>query len=155
MRYAADTSVSVERSKAEIERTLVRYGAAQFASGWDSTGRAMLSFKIEDRIVQMTLQLPSPDDPCFHKTPGGRRHRKPAAAQAAWEQACRAQWRALALVVKAKLEAVAAGISTLEQEFLAHILLPSGETVGRWMAPQIQRTYQTWKMPALLPAPKE
>jgi hypothetical protein len=30
-RYAADTSVSVEKSRMEIERTLARYGADAFA----------------------------------------------------------------------------------------------------------------------------
>jgi hypothetical protein len=34
-RYAENTSVSVESSRGEIERTLQRYGAASFAYGWD------------------------------------------------------------------------------------------------------------------------
>jgi hypothetical protein len=32
--YAVGTSVPVDRSKAEIERLLIRYGADHFASGW-------------------------------------------------------------------------------------------------------------------------
>ena len=35
-RYATDTRVSVERSKAEIEAILARYGADQFMYGWEA-----------------------------------------------------------------------------------------------------------------------
>ena len=35
-RYAADTQVSVDASRAEIERTLTRYGATAFMYGWDA-----------------------------------------------------------------------------------------------------------------------
>ena len=49
-----------------------------------------------------------------------------AAQQAAWEQVCRQRWRALLLIIRAKLEAVASGITTLENEFLANIVLPDG-----------------------------
>lgn len=33
--YAAKTGVAPDRSRAEIERTLSRYGASQFYYGWD------------------------------------------------------------------------------------------------------------------------
>ena len=51
----------------------------------------------------------------------------------------------------AKLEAVVAGITTLETEFLANIVLSNGVTVGQLMSPQIEEHYQAGKMPALLP----
>lgn len=66
-------------------------------------------------------------------TPTGRRTRSDDAAEKAWEQATRQRWRALHLVVKAKLEAVESGITVFDDEFLAHIVLPDGGTVGRWM----------------------
>ena len=65
--------------------------------------------------------------------------------------ACRQTWRALALVVKAKLEAVDAGITVFEEEFLAHIVLPDGRTVGQFTLPQVESAYLTGKMPKLLP----
>ena len=70
----------------------------------------------------------------------------------AWEQAQRSAWRALNLVIKAKLESVKAGIFTFEQEFLPHILLPNGQTVGEFMVPQIETAYQGGQMPPLLAA---
>ncbi|EGQ63115.1 hypothetical protein GGI1_17183 [Acidithiobacillus sp. GGI-221] len=37
---------------------------------------------------------------------------------------------------------------------MAHIVLPSGETVGHWMRPQIESSYQSGVMPPLLPVPQ-
>jgi hypothetical protein len=67
------------------------------------------------------------------------------------EQACRQRWRALSLVIKAKLEAVEAQISTVETEFLAQIVLPNGSSVGEWAAPQLALAYASGQMPALMP----
>ncbi len=145
--YAADTSVSVESSRAEIERTLRRYGADSFVSGWDRT-QAMIGFAIDGRQVRFVLPMPDPTD--FALTPTGRT-RSPAQIEKAWEQAGRQRWRALALVVKAKLEAVEAGISTIEQEFLAQIMLPNSQTVHEWLGPQIERAYAAKQMPPMLP----
>ncbi|HEX7134357.1 MAG TPA: hypothetical protein VF228_17405 [Iamia sp.] len=99
-RYAADTEVSSGRSRDEIERTLARYGADQFAYGWDGT-RSMIQFRAHDRQVRFVLDMPDRHDPEFTETPTGKQ-RAEAAAEKAWEQAGRQRWRALALVVKAK-----------------------------------------------------
>ena len=53
--------------------------------------------------------------------------------------------------VKAKLEAVESGISTIEREFFYDIVLPNGETIGEWMAPQLETAYQSGTMPPMLP----
>lgn len=147
--YAASTSVSSDKSRAEIEKTLSRYGASQFMYGWDAT-RAIVGFVMHDRQVRFVLPMPSRTDSEFTLTPTGR-ERSPAQAEAAYEQAVRSRWRALALVVKAKLEAVETGIVGFEQEFLAHLVLPNGQTVGDWAEPQIAEVYATGAMPALMP----
>lgn len=148
-RYAERTGVSTEKSKAEIERTLIRYGACKFASAW-SDEKAMIQFEMNNRMVRFTLPVPSKDDPNFLLTPTGR-DRSPDAAFREWEQSCRQRWRALALAIKAKLEAVEAGITIFDEEFLAHIVLPTGETVGEFMLPQIDSVYLTGDGPKLLP----
>ena len=56
-----------------------------------------------------------------------------------------------ALAIKAKLEAVEAGISSFEEEFLAHVVLPDGSTFGAWAKPQLAAVYAGGSMPALLP----
>ena len=150
-RYAAQTEVSAARSRDEIERTLRRYGADQFMYGWES-GRAVLGFRMDGRHVRFVLPMPDRHDREFTHTTGRGSVRSESAAEKAWEQACRQRWRALALVVKAKLEAVAAGITEFEDEFLAHIVLPDGTSAGQWLRPQIERAYNTGEMPSVLPA---
>lgn len=153
-RYASSTSVPSDASRAEIERTLVRYNATQFAYGWTERG-ASLGFVIGGRAVRFSLPLPDRNDERFRLTPGRKLPRSAEAQAAEWEQAVRQSWRALALVIKAKLEAVEAGITTVEDEFLAHTLLPTGATVAEWLGPQIDEAYRTRHMPALLAAPHQ
>ena len=147
--YAENTQVPSERSRGEIERTLQRYGADQFMYGWQNT-EAVIAFRADGRNVQFRLPMPSRQDPEFTLTPTGR-ERSASQADAEFEKAIRQRWRALALVIKAKLEAVEAGITEFESEFLAHILLPDGTTVGSWARPQLAHAYTTGAMPALLP----
>lgn len=155
--YAQDTSVSVERSRAEIESTLARYGANKFGYMTDERS-AMIGFVMNEKAIKFTLPLPNPNAEEFtiiERTWGGRptgnRKQRPAEqAHKLWEQACRSRWRSLNLCIKAKLEAVAAGITTFETEFLAHIVLPGGKTVGQKLLPQIDEMQKTGKMPALL-----
>ena len=148
-RFAENTSVSSDKSRTEIERTLMRYGADQFMYG-TSRDRAVVAFSAHHRRIQFELPLPDRDDREFTRTPTGR-ERSATQAEAAYEQAIRQRWRALALVIKAKLEAVEAGITEFEDEFLAHIMLPDGTTVGRWARPQLEAAYSSGSMPALLP----
>lgn len=148
-RYAAATEVPSDRSRSEIERTLRRYGATAFAYGWEGS-QAQVGFKLADRQIKFRLPLPDPASEEFTLTPTGK-DRSESAAEAAYEQAVRQRWRALALVIKAKLEAVEAGISTVEQEFMSAVMLPSGQTVGEWLGPQLGAVYARESMPALLP----
>lgn len=147
MAYAEATLVSVEKSRLEIEATLRRYKADGFYYGQD--GRlVILGFRIAERQVRFRLEMPDPKEARF--TQHSRGFRTPEGAAKEWEQACRQKWRALALVIKAKLEAVAAGITTVEDEFLANTLLPDGSTVGQWAKPQIDETYRVGNMPSPL-----
>lgn len=146
-RYAAGTEVPSYQSRADIERTLARYGADQFIYGWDPD-QAVVGFRMEDR--QIKFLLPLPDRASFRLTPTGR-SRSPGQRDAEYEKAVRQRWRALGLVIKAKLEAVESGISEFDDEFMAHIVLPDGRTVGQWARPQIEQVYQSGGMPALLP----
>lgn len=152
-RFAADTTVGADRSKAEIERLLERYGADRFMSGWGK-GQAFLGFRCRDRMVKFVLPLPDPEDDEFRLTPTGRRRRGGHESQArkAYEQEVRRRWRALALVIKAKLEAVETGITTFESEFLAHIVMPDGRTVGEHVGPAIESAYASGRVVPLLPA---
>ncbi len=125
--YAANTDVSSDRSRSEIERTLARYGATHFGY-MSEPGRAMVAFRREGRQVRFIVPLPDRYDKAFTRTPTGKVATS-TAAETKYEQAIRQRWRALALVVKAKLEAVQSGIASFEEEFYAYTVLPSGRTV--------------------------
>lgn len=147
MRYAADTSVSVERSKGEIERLLTRYGASEFVNGWRSD-KAMIQFKMNDRHIRFILPLPAKEE--FRATPGGRRHRNDTATGIAWEQGCRQRWRALVLTIKAKLESAESGIEEFDTAFMGQIVMPNGKTMAEIELPRIEQAYKSGKMPVAL-----
>jgi hypothetical protein len=82
---------------------------------WDQT-RAVIEFSHEDRRIRFVLPLPDRNARQFAHTPTRGTRRTDAEAYKAWEQACRQRWRALALAIKAKLEAVEAGITDFQSK---------------------------------------
>lgn len=145
--YAKNTTVSSELSRIEIEKVLIKYGADNFAYA-TSFGKALIGFTMLDRQVKFILPLPKLDD--FNLTATGRTRTENSKYEA-WEQACRQRWRALKLVIQSKLEAVECGISMFEDEFMANIVLPDGQTVSDFMTPQIEQAYTRGQMPDMLP----
>lgn len=175
-RYAEGTSVPMERSRQEAEKTLMRYGAKGFAYAWEQRlepyphpkdcreckgtrlrpgtnsrcwmfpGSApnvidrevvVIQFLMKERNVRLEVPMP-------HETELGSKSKADAAV--------RQRWRALVLVLKAKLEAVASGISTLESEFLANIVMQNGQTIGAAMLHRLPDVVSSGR---LLPAHSE
>lgn len=135
-RYAEGTTVPAEKSQAEIMSTLRKYGAQGLAFGEE--GRcAYVLFRFVNRNVQFTLYLPTGPDAAEFKVTPRRQPRTPLQRQAAFEAEIRRLWRCLGLAIKAKLEVVNSGIATFEEEFLAHIVLPDGTTVGSQVVPKL------------------
>lgn len=147
--YAEQTSVAVEKSRAELERILQRYGATRFAYMCEDS-KAVVGFVAKGKMVKFNLPLPDRNDPKFWITPTRKRHRSENEAFLEWEQACRSRWRSLCLAVKAKLEAVSTGITSFEAEFLAHFVMPDGRTFGELAIPQIEEAARTGRMPTTL-----
>ena len=99
--------------------------------------------------------MPSRRDRAFTHTESRGTPRTREAAEKAWEQAVRQRWRALALMVKAKLEGVEAGIVTFESEFLAHTIMPgTGMTVGEYVEPELARAIAEGKPARMLALPR-
>jgi len=151
MKYAHETKVSVAASRTEIEQILTRYGADQFASGFDNEkGLALIQFRVRKLCVCFELPLPSRSSKAFNTYRRGSSvfTRAPAESERLYEQACRQRWRALALCIKAKLEAVECGITTFEEEFLAHVVMPDGQRIGKILVPQLEQAMSDGRMPA-------
>lgn len=115
--YAEATKVPIERSRAEIERVLQKYGCDAFAFGWSQTG-AMVQFGYKGRQVKLDIDVPKGEDV--------REQRR-----------ARQRWRILLLLIKAQIEAVEIGLMSFEEAFLPWMLLENGSTVAQYMIPQL------------------
>jgi len=146
-RYASTTTVNVDKSKREIEQLLRDHGAEQYHTGWDSA-RDIIEFGWKGKQIRFVLPRPTRKD--HARSPAGRT-RTLRQVDDAIDQTERQRWRALYLIVRAKLEAVEAGISIFEEEFMAFIVVPgSNQTVGEILVPRIQAG--TFDVSRLLPA---
>lgn len=150
MGYAERTDVPVAKSKADIEVLLERHGADAVATGWDGrSGRAVVHFRMANRMMKFTINIPSRDDDEIVRTPERRRPRSKASQNRAYDQAVRSRWRALLLCIRAKIEAVESGIETIDEAFMAQIVLSDGSVVGEHVTKQIAASYETGRMPRL------
>ncbi|TDP92398.1 hypothetical protein EDF62_1605 [Leucobacter luti] len=145
--YAKQTTVSADRSLTEIRNIVKRYGAKDFAYLERDT-LAAISFVTSNRHVRFAITLPNPDDRDFTHTLTGQR-RSVSTQATEHEKAVRQRWRALGLVIKAKLEAVESQIATLEQEFFPYLVLPGGRTVFEQVGDQVMLSIDSGEPPLL------
>jgi len=139
-RFAQGTEVEVGKTRGEIETLLQRHGADQCLTGSDfKTHAGFVHFALGNRQIRFKLRAYAPN---YREHGGG----KPLAP----EQYEREQWRALLLIIKAKLESVRSGVVTVEQEFLANIVLPNGVLLGDEIAPRVAEMYESGQVRALL-----
>jgi hypothetical protein len=157
--FAQDTSVSVEKSKIEIEKLVSTHGAEGFHTGWQGgsadgvhAGWDAVEFLWKGKTIRFKLErpraswsVPDPKDPTKQVT-----KRAPWAVDKwgyllkdqklvqAIDQKNRQRWRVLYLVIKAKLEAVAAGVVVFEEEFLPFIVFDGSRTIGEVLVPRVQ-----------------
>lgn len=134
MTYAEKTKVPIDKTKAEIEKTLARYGADRFAY-FTEPGKAIVVFEVLNRRVRFDLPVPDGSGET-----GDRKRR--------------IRWRALLLCIKAKLESVASSIESFDEAFLAHVVMPDGMTVYQHAAPRIEQIAKGGEMRPLLPPPQ-
>lgn len=144
--YAKTTSVSPEKSQEEIKRTLRRYGADRFGVMEERT-KGHVMFEYNGLMIQLSVNFPEKKD--FEKTETGKK-RIDSAVESALNQAIRQRWRALTIAIKAKLEAIECGISTIEQEFMAFVMMPDGRPLGEHVVPKLHELAQGGDMPKML-----
>jgi len=127
MSYAETTRVPINKTKADIETLVERRGATAFGI-MQRADAVQVAFVLEERNILFRLTLPDGD------------------------QKRRSRWRALFLVIKAKLESIEAGIETVEEAFLGQVVMPDGRTVYETASPMIAKNYEGGGVP-LLPGP--
>lgn len=150
--YAADTTVSEEKTRAEIETVLGKHGASHRAIATDEDQHlAQIAFVIQGRRYRLDVPLPKMVEP--KDEPRGwwvwdqSRRQEWMRKQVAQER--RARWRAVLLMLKAKLEWVRLGASSVEKEFLADMVLANGATMHVAVAQAIKHGLETGKAPVL------
>lgn len=123
--YAAGTTVPVNRTKSEIEKLVTeKYKATSYGS-FVSGSEARIMFALEGRNIMFRISIPES------------------------VQMERTRWRALLLVIKAKLESVASEIETIEEAFLSQVMAPDGKTYGEHVVPNIATDYAERNVPLL------
>ena len=151
-RFAEETEVPAEKTRAELDGLLSRAGATQRATYVDdATGTAAIGFSLAGRMMRLEVKI-------ARTSAGDAPANRGGVSIEAWvrnrnAQAERSAWRRLLLVVKAKLELIADGGSTVEREFLADILLPDGRTVHQMLAAPLGEAYATGQLPTRLLGP--
>lgn len=135
-RYAQKTNVSVEKSKFELDKLLGAHGATRRGVMADDTaGSAVVAFCLDGRPIRIEVTLPTAEsleaDALNGRPPRGWKswtdHKRQSWCKKEAVQQRKQRWRALVLLTKAKLETISDGLSTVEGEFLAHLVMPSGK----------------------------
>jgi len=136
-RYAKNTKVESRKSVEDIEKELSRFGATGFMYA-RKENRAAIAFEYDKRSIRMNLPLPGKDEYQFKYTLTGQ-ETVPNIQTKKWKQAIKQKWRALLLLVKAKLVGVEDGISTFETEFLPYLVTENGKTIAEEIVPNLDK----------------
>lgn len=147
-RYAEGTTVPVESSMREVQALLKGWGVRDFLMGHEG-GRDVLAFKYDGRVVRLEIRRPNPDD--FRRTPGGVIRYSLKDREVAAEKEYMRRWRALILLLKAKIEAIRDDVSDFNTEFGMWVQLPDGRTVAETVAEDVDTFYSTGRIAPLLP----
>jgi hypothetical protein len=132
--FAIGTKVSVEKSRAELDTLLGKYGAtARAIVVDDQQARAQVAFMLGGLKYRLDIPLPvramgePPVLPRGWKVWSEFEREQWCLKQ--YDQTLRERWRVVVLLIRAKLEAVGLGLSTVEKEFIADLVLEDGRTV--------------------------
>lgn len=143
--YTRGDSFSSGASREHIRQALVAYGATNVLFSQRGNEGA-IAFRGCGRQFRILVSFPQPDGAStaqWDTAEGPVREAKTKIL----ERANRRYWHALAQSIDAKLGAVAAGVATLESEFLAHVVLPGNRTVLDELEPVIDAAYRSGRRP--------
>jgi hypothetical protein len=149
LNFASDTDVPPARTRAEIERLFMLAGARRFQVAVES-GCAGIQVHLDGRLLRFVVPIPDQNHPLVTNLPNGR-VRDPNKREHARYRLERARWRTLLLSIKGRLASIEVGMVTVEEAFLAEVVLPGGRTVAETVAPDIARAYLECMDLALLP----
>jgi hypothetical protein len=125
-RYAEGTKVSVDSSRGEITGILTKHGVQRM--GWSSDPvQDQLVFELEGGTYRLNMVKPT-------LTEIRRDYPNAYDEQAKIDGEWRRRWRANVLLLKAKLEFIDSGDTTIERELLPYRVLKGGKTVEEMLS---------------------
>lgn len=147
--FAEGTSVSVSKTRMEIESLLLKWKATKVGVMTEPE-RAYVLFAIGKWSVQFIMPLPTKEEAQKALYPRATWKGVTEEQRAKWiDQRNREKWRALLLTIKAKLVSVENGVETFEEAFLAHLVLADGGTVGQKALPALRQSSAQGQLPML------
>lgn len=133
-KYAKTTTVSVEKSKVQIQRLLTDWGITEFYFGTSIRGDG-IGFSWNGRTYKWNVKMAKQE----------------GLTEKQQQQVKRQRWRLFYMSLKMKLEEIDGGDETFEDQFLAKMCLPDGSTVSDFMKlPENVTLLSQAKMPKLL-----
>lgn len=153
-KYAEGTTVGAGATKGQIEDLLMSHGCSRYGSMADGS-TAWIMFEHDAIGYKLSISLPDPADREFthYTTRGTLYERAETVARDLYVKELNRRWRAMYAVMKAKIIAVEEGITTFEEEFLAHAVLHGGESFGEHYIPQMKAAALAGKMPSAVALP--
>lgn len=126
-RYAEGTTVTVATSRGEISGILAKHGVKKM--GWTSEEKLgdTLMFELEGYSFRFAIDYPQMAE-IIETYPNARDHY--VKQEGEW----RRRWRANVLLLKAKLEFIDSGDTTLIRELLPYAVLKDGRTLEETVA---------------------
>lgn len=132
-RYAEGTTVTVERSRGEISGILATHGVERM--GWQTSPEGdELLFELAGHRFRFQIIKPTWADVERQLREDGRDPSRVYDPDAKVAAEWRRRWRANVLLLKAKLEFIDSGDTTIERELLPYMLTSGGQTLGELVA---------------------
>ncbi len=141
-RYAEGTTVEVSKSRGEMMELLRRHGATHFGFGTEPD-REVIVFQLFGLRYRFEVLIPTLKQMTAE---AGPRQDPAALLDREWKR----RWRARLLYLKALLEFAEGDPDEAKRLLMSQLLLPDGQTIATWAAPQIEAIYARGKMPPLL-----
>lgn len=145
MAYAEETKVPLEQSIAEIIGMLRKAGAQRLAQ-YEEPERFTVTFELADRLIRFRVPFV-----LEYAGPASHGNGRPVDKRRWIDQRNRQKGRALMLVIKAKLESIESEVETLEEAFLANVVMSDGATLYERVREPIALEYRSGKSIPLLP----
>jgi hypothetical protein len=139
-KHILQTDFEPEETIEHIRKMLLKHKSLLSHNLEEADRNAKIEFLIgkedyEQYRVRFVVTMPTMAE-CYLRRDGGRMG--DVQAKQSYEKQVRSAWRSLYLVIKGKLESIEMGIETIEEVFMAQLVLSDGKTLAEVVLPQLE-----------------